>query len=73
MTASGACSICNGVATHYVQQLKVWRCSDHFIRNLSPEEKMKALIEHREGIEPRKKPKSNNSPFGKSYFNKKEN
>jgi len=70
MTASGSCEICNGVATHYVSQLKVWRCDEHNggFGYGSPEHKMKELQDHIKNLEPKKKPKKGNSPFGKKYF-----
>jgi hypothetical protein len=68
MTASGSCEICKGTATNYVSQLKVWRCPEHSTGRLSPEEKLKIVMDYQKSIEPVKKPKKSNSPFGKRYF-----
>lgn len=68
MTASGSCSVCGSSATNYVSQLKEWRCEDHHVRYLSPEEKLEEVNRYLKSIEPKRKPKKGNSPFGKKYF-----
>lgn len=68
MTASGSCEVCNGSATNYISQLKVLRCDEHKSGSLSPEEKLKIVQDIAKNWQPKKKPKNNNSPFGKRYF-----